>query len=178
MPWIEAQAVGADGEALAPGEHGMLRFRTRGIGMATRYLVDEAASAQAFRGGWFYPGDTGAIDADGYLLLGGRSDDVINLGGIKFDPAPVEQMLNAQPGVLESAVVAVDRPGGGRMAVGALVLTGEANLDTIRSGLQDEGHRVRLLVGVESLPKNDNGKLMRAELSQQLAKALAAKGKL
>lgn len=63
--------------------------------------------ASRFADGWYYPGDVGAIDAEGYFFLRGRSDDVINVGGVKVYPADIEAALAAHPAVAEAAVVAL-----------------------------------------------------------------------
>ena len=55
--------------------------------------------------GWLDTGDLGYLDADGYLFLVGRSDDVINRGGEKIYPREIEEILLAQPGVRSAAVI-------------------------------------------------------------------------
>ena len=55
--------------------------------------------------GWLDTSDLGYLDADGYLFLVGRSDDVINRGGEKIYPREIEEILLAQPGVRSAAVV-------------------------------------------------------------------------
>ena len=68
MQWLQAQAVDAGARVLAAGETGLLRFRSPA--MAHGYMGDEQADAgSGFRGGWFYPGDSGAIDAKRNLML-------------------------------------------------------------------------------------------------------------
>ena len=57
--------------------------------------------------GWLDTSDLGYLDADGYLFLVGRSDDVINRGGEKIYPREIEEILLAQPGVRSAAVVGV-----------------------------------------------------------------------
>lgn len=61
-----------------------------------------------FEDGWWYSGDLGHRDEDGYLYIEGRTDFMILSKGIKVYPAPVEERLNAHPGVSESAVVGVE----------------------------------------------------------------------
>ena len=96
----------AGGGTAAPGEVG--RVRIRGAGVITGYdsggrpgVIDAA--------GWLDTSDLGYLDADGYLFLVGRADDVINRGGEKIYPREIEEILLAQPGVRSAAVVgAVD----------------------------------------------------------------------
>ena len=80
------------------------RVQIRGAGVITAYasggrpgVIDDE--------GWLDTGDLGYLDADGYLFLAGRSDDVINRGGEKIYPREIEEILLAQPGVRSAAVI-------------------------------------------------------------------------
>jgi oxalate---CoA ligase len=80
------------------------RVMIRGAGVITAYacggrpgIIDDQ--------GWLDTGDLGYLDADGYLFLAGRSDDVINRGGEKIYPREIEEILLAQPGVRSAAVI-------------------------------------------------------------------------
>jgi len=88
--------------AAASGEIG--RVQIRGGGVITSYA--SGGRPGAFDAdGWLDTGDLGYLDADGYLFLVGRSDDVINRGGEKIYPRDIEEILLAQPGVRSAAVV-------------------------------------------------------------------------
>ena len=88
--------------APASGEIG--RVQIRGGGVITSYA--SGGRPGAFDAdGWLDTGDLGYLDADGYLFLVGRSDDVINRGGEKIYPRDIEEILLAQPGVRSAAVV-------------------------------------------------------------------------
>jgi acyl-CoA synthetase (AMP-forming)/AMP-acid ligase II len=80
------------------------RVLIRGAGVITAYA--SGGRPGAFDGdGWLDTGDLGYLDADGYLFLVGRSDDVINRGGEKIYPREIEEILLAQPGVRSAAVI-------------------------------------------------------------------------
>jgi oxalate---CoA ligase len=81
------------------------RVQIRGRGVITEYAEGGPAGA-IDPDGWLDTGDLGHLDADGYLYLAGRSDDVINRGGEKIYPREIEDFLLAQPGVRSAAVVA------------------------------------------------------------------------
>ena len=105
--WVHAEAVDENDQPLPLGQSGVLRFKSP---LLTKgYLDDEQATARAFRNGWFYPGDTGSVGVAGYLFLRGRVDHTINLGGNKIDLRLIEQFLDDQPEIIESAVVPVNR---------------------------------------------------------------------
>jgi oxalate---CoA ligase len=97
----EVRIESPDGAAM-PGEVG--RVQIRGGGVITSYA--SGGRPGAFDAdGWLDTGDLGYLDADGYLFLVGRSDDVINRGGEKIYPRDIEEILLAQPGVRSAAVV-------------------------------------------------------------------------
>jgi acyl-coenzyme A synthetase/AMP-(fatty) acid ligase len=102
---VELGIAGDNGEALAPGEAGLVRVRAAGIGHG--YADDPAATAWNFRGGWYYPGDMGRMSADGALYLLGRADDMMNYDGIKIYPMEIENVLQEHPAVAEAAAFAV-----------------------------------------------------------------------
>ena len=91
--------VPADGETL--GEVMM-----RGNIVMMGYLKNEAATKQAFAGGWFHSGDLGVMHRDGYVQLKDRSKDIIISGGENISSIEVEDVLYRHPAVLEAAVVA------------------------------------------------------------------------
>jgi oxalate---CoA ligase len=81
----------------------------RGAGVIRQYAPGGPPGA-IDRDGWLDTGDLGHLDADGYLFLAGRSDDVINRGGEKIYPREIEDFLLSQPGVRAAAVVAAPDP--------------------------------------------------------------------
>ena len=80
-------------------------IRYRGGSVADGYYRDPEESAAAFRDGWYYPGDLGRFDADGFLYLTGRGKDMIIRGGVNIYPAEIEQTLIMHAAVAEAAVV-------------------------------------------------------------------------
>src|SRR5712691_7919770 len=71
------------------------------------YFDDEAATEEAFRGGWFHSGDLGVMHPDGYIELRDRAKDIIISGGENISTIEVERALVRHPDVLEAAVVAI-----------------------------------------------------------------------
>lgn len=87
----ELQIVTQAGLPCEPGEIGEVRVRNN-------YLIDgyigaPELTAKHFRGGWFYPGDIGHITPKGELVIAGRTDELINLNGLKFHPKRVDDAL-------------------------------------------------------------------------------------
>jgi acyl-coenzyme A synthetase/AMP-(fatty) acid ligase len=136
------------------------------------YLGDPDATERAFRDGWFYPGDTGSLDNAGYLTLTGRVDERLNLGGNKIDPIAIEAVLDAQPGIEESAVVAV-QPKAGRPVLVAVVVAAAPIDEAVLKKMCGERLGVHCvparIVMAQSIPRNSGGKIMRKEIADMLA---------
>src|SRR5438128_1898991 len=80
---------------------------TRGNNVMSGYFDDPAATAEAFRGGWFHSGDVAVMHPDGYIELRDRKKDIIISGGENISTIEVEQAIARHPDVLEVAVIAV-----------------------------------------------------------------------
>ena len=91
-------------EPVPPGALGEVMFR--GNIVMKGYLKNEAATRQAFAGGWFHSGDLGVMDEDGYVQLKDRSKDIIISGGENISSIEVENVLTKHPAVMFVAVVA------------------------------------------------------------------------
>jgi acyl-CoA synthetase (AMP-forming)/AMP-acid ligase II len=97
----EVRVVDQTGRACEPDETGHVQIR--GAGVITAYATEHGNDR--FRpGGWLETGDLGRLDADGFLYLAGRTDDVINRGGEKIFPREVEEVLLADPRVGRAVV--------------------------------------------------------------------------
>jgi long-chain acyl-CoA synthetase len=123
--------VGSVGRALPgislqidePDEAGVGEILARTDSLMCGYFEDPAATAEAIRDGWFYTGDLGRLDADGFLYVTGRKKDVIVLkSGKKVYPEDLEALLNRSPLVLESMVYGQERPETGEVVLNALIV--------------------------------------------------------
>jgi len=171
LPHVLLQIVDADDRVVPPGEPGTIRLRSPG--MARSIYGGTGGSGDSFKGGWAYPGDLGALDADGFLQLLGRTSDLIIRGGANVHPSEVELVIGECEGVQEVAVVGFTKlPEGEEIA--AFVVSPnltEAALDAhCRTRLAPD-KRPRKFVLVADLPRNANGKVLRSELRKQLEQA-------
>ncbi len=114
-------------------------------------------------------GDVGHFDANGRLFIDGRDDDMIVSGGENVYPGEVEELLEAVPGVRETAVVGVEDEQWGQRLRAFVALTDGASLS--EEGLKDHvkanlaGYKVpRDVVFVEELPRNATGKVLKRDL--------------
>ena len=118
--------------------------------------------------GWFATGDAGRLDADGKLVVSGRTEDVITTGAEKVWPDLVERTLMAHPGVAEVAVWKRSDPEWGERVVAWVVPTDDApSLDELRQIVADgiaPWAAPKELVLVDDLPRTAAGKVRRREL--------------
>jgi oxalate---CoA ligase len=123
-----------DGGSAAAGEVG--RVRIRGAGVITGY--DSGGRPGVIDAdGWLDTSDLGYLDADGYLFLVGRADDVINRGGEKIYPREIEEILLAQPGVRSAAVVGAADVVLGERPVAYVVTDAAAVADEVEAALRE-----------------------------------------
>ncbi|HEV7686027.1 MAG TPA: AMP-binding protein, partial [Acidimicrobiia bacterium] len=112
-PGFDVRIVSETGETLGAGEEGHIAVRVapeRPVGMFGGYYQDPEATEAAFHGGWYFTGDKGRVDEDGYFWFEGRSDDVITSSAYRIGPFEVESALIEHPAVAEAAVVGKDDP--------------------------------------------------------------------
>ncbi len=144
--------VGEIGEVCVEGPNVMLG-----------YLNDPEATARKIRNGIFHTGDKGFTDADGYLYLAGRADEMIKIAGEKVYPAEVENALERIEGVEEAAVIALPDQKQGVRLHAFLQKKAGAMLDEsrLRAACREllEPHKVpRSFTFVDSLPRTITGK--------------------
>jgi acetyl-CoA synthetase len=96
-----------EGRPVVPGDAGRIaiRINPRPVGLFDGYLYDPEATAEVFRGDFYYTGDKAYTDNDGYYWFVGRDDDVIKSSGYRIGPFEVESALLEHPAVKEAAVV-------------------------------------------------------------------------
>ncbi len=119
-------------------------------------------------------GDYGALEPDGNLIVFGRSDDLIISGGKKIAPAEVESALRSSGEFADVAVVGIPDPEWGQEVVACYPATGlpprRQNLEDALAGLASYKHP-RRYAGILPWPRNDQGKIDRAELIRLAAQA-------
>ncbi len=164
LPGVEIEIVDASGVPLPTGEEGEIRIRSRFS--ASCYYDDAEASAKAFKGGWFHPGDRGRMTSDGMLLFSGRGDDMMILNSINIFPAEIETVAETFPGVLSCAAFPIRSRAFGDIPALAVVAGHGFDPDGLLTFCRDRlGTRSpRKIFQVESLPRNGIGKVLRREL--------------
>jgi malonyl-CoA/methylmalonyl-CoA synthetase len=172
LPGVDLRIMGEAGE-VAPGEAGGIEVRGPNV-FAGYWQMPEKTAEELRADGWFITGDVGRLDEDGYLQIVGRAKDLVISGGFNIYPVEVEAELDAQPGVLESAVIGLPHPDFGEAVFAVLVpRPGVAlEVEAVLAGLKDRLARFKqpkAAVVVDTLPRNTMGKVQKAELRKTYA---------
>ena len=158
-----------------PDAAGIGGIETRGPNVTPGYWRNPDKTAESFtQDGWFITGDLGRIDADGFLTIVGRQKDLVISGGYNIYPKEVESVIDALPGVRESAVYAAPDADLGEAVAASVVLEApDANdTETILAALQGVLARFKIPRRIEildALPRNAMGKVQKAELRRRVA---------
>jgi acyl-coenzyme A synthetase/AMP-(fatty) acid ligase len=169
LPGFELQIVDESRTPVAAGVVGIVRYRSKGL--VSGYL--EGRTVVPFPGGWFEPGDLGALTPDGTLLLAGRVAEIINLAGLKVDPAPVDAAACAFPGVRDAAAFGLETTPGKAQLCLALVADPGVDLRALDEALRRDlgaGHPTAFW-RVAEIPRNRMGKVERGALATAFERA-------
>ncbi len=104
LPGVRLRIVDDGGEALADGALGNIEVKGDNV-FVGYWRMPEKTHEEFTADGFFRTGDLGRRDSDGYLSIGGRSKDLIISGGLNVYPKEIEALIDAMPGVVESAVI-------------------------------------------------------------------------
>jgi acyl-CoA synthetase (AMP-forming)/AMP-acid ligase II len=162
----QVDIVGFNGEILAPGERGTIRISARGAAVPYFDMPDLAERKLRHS---FSPGDIGFINGSGHLVIQGRSDDLINVGGTKVTPELLEQAISAAPGVRDCGVLRERDNLGIDRIIACLVLGPQWNQTSFLAYCETAIMRELLpskFVLVQQIPRNQNGKIDRAALAK------------
>ena len=163
---------------LPPGEVGEICFRgpTLFVGY---HKQPELTAATRDDEGWFYTGDLGFADEDGYLCFAGRAKEVINRGGSKIYPKEIEDLLSGHPNVRDAAVVGWPDARLGETVCAYVVPEGTApTLDAIRRYCDEQKATLYMvpqhLVILSEFPMTPTGKVRKASLQEDAARRAQA----
>jgi O-succinylbenzoic acid--CoA ligase len=153
--------------AAAPGEVG--EILVRGPVVMKEYAGHPEETARALRHGWLHTGDLGYLDAEGYLFVVERRDDLIISGGENIYPTEVEQVLREHPAIADAGVVGLADREWGQVVGAAVRLRPGARLTEpdLQAFCEDRlaGFKVpKHIWFVDDLPRSAGGKLIRRAL--------------
>jgi acyl-CoA synthetase (AMP-forming)/AMP-acid ligase II len=152
----------------------------RSVKSGYAYVGQPDEQAARFRDGWLYIGDLATWDADEYVSIVGRKDDMIISGGENIHPTQVESVLNEHPAIADSAVVGVPDERWGELVVAYVVRT-DPGLDAAACEAHCVGHpmlagfkRPRAYRFVDTLPVTATGKKVHYQVREQARREAAA----
>ena len=162
---VEVRIFDDEDRELPAGEVG--EIVTRSDCVMAGYWENSEATAWTLRSGWLHTGDLGSLDAEGFLTIRDRSKDMIISGGSNIYPREIEEVLLRHPAVAECSVVGRGHPEWGEEVVAFVVARGAVDraelealcLDNIARFKRPRDYRF-----VDSLPKNNYGKVLKTEL--------------
>ncbi len=155
-PYVEC-ALGDDSELLV-----------RGPNVFPGYWRNPGATAETLRDGWLHTGDLAERDDEGFYRILGRINELVISGGENIYPAEIEDVLDAHPAVVESAVVGVPDERWGEVCAAFVVLSHETAADELADFCRERLARFKVPKSfhvVETLPRNSIGKIQKSELS-------------
>ncbi len=172
VPCVDIRILDPAGHEVAPGEAGELWIRSPGN--AIGYWNNPDATRAAFVAGYWRSGDIGSVDTQGFVRVFDRIKDMINRGGYKVYCVELENVIQRFPGVLEVAAVASPCPVLGERVhifVHAAPASDPITIDALRTfcraHVADYKLPDYLTVSPTPLPRNLNGKLVKASLREQ-----------
>ena len=174
VPGYQLRITGDDGNPCAVGELGELQIN--GPSAALMYWNNRAKTKATFAGEWTHSGDKYTVDADGFYTYGGRTDDMLKVGGIYVSPFEVEACLMTHSAVLECAVIGVTDPDDLVKPKAFVVLKAghTATLEELQNHVKTRLAPYKYPRWVDflpELPKTATGKIQRFRLRQSAAEA-------
>lgn len=176
--FVPAMPIRIEQDESSDDEIGAIAIRSTHMGFPFTGSLLQAAPTDDEK--WFYPGDRGYIDAKGFLVVVGRSDDLVNIGGVKRSAEYFEAHFRKVQNVRDCAIARIDTGKGPRFV---LFLVSEREIP--REVLSEWGRKDNLKFEfeqhyrVDSIPRNVSGKIDRVkirELAQQRLQRLAQQG--
>ena len=171
LPGVELRVRDDKGQLAPKGEIGDIEVRGPNVFKGYWRMPDKTRE-EFTADGWFKTGDVGRYDEDGYVVIVGRSKDLIITGGYNVYPAEVEGYLNEMDGVAESAVVGVLHPDFGEGVVAVVVPQAGAAVaaDALVAALKERIAAFKVpkrLFVLDELPRNAMGKVQKNLLRER-----------
>jgi acyl-CoA synthetase (AMP-forming)/AMP-acid ligase II len=176
IPGVELRVVDDHTRELARGEVGHLV--ARGENVTLGYLDEPEETAAILHDGWLWTGDLAERDEEGFFFHRGRSKEILKIGGHRVSPIEIEHVVAEHPDVAEAAVVGAPDPLMGEVPVAFVVARPDRQPDAeaLRAFCRARMPAYRVPVQftlVAALPRNESGKLLRAQLAAQAVAPIA-----
>jgi len=176
LPGVAIRIMDDEDQPAPVGEIGHIQVKGENV-FRGYWQMPEKTKEEFTVDGFFKTGDLGKRDADDYILIVGRSKDLIITGGLNVYPKEIEEIIDAMPGVIESAVIGLEHADFGEAVTAVVVrqnnaagtaLTQAAIINALKGNLANFKVPKRVHF-VDDLPRNAMGKVQKNMLRQQFA---------
>lgn len=163
------------GQPLGPGESGELVIK--GPQVMKGYWRNEKATNEVLKDGWFYTGDIGHYNPEGFFYITDRRKELIKVKGFQVAPAELEGVLRSHEDVADAGVVGTSDPLKGEKPVGFVVLKANVkqNTESLKAFLREKVAKYKQIedfIYLKEIPKSPSGKILRKELKKMLTDGL------
>jgi acyl-CoA synthetase (AMP-forming)/AMP-acid ligase II len=167
---LRVRIVDNEGKDVSTDELGEIVLR--GPKVFKGYLKDPQATANTIKDGWFYTGDIGRLDEDGFLYIEDRKKDIIISGGENVSSVEVERVIYELPQILEVAVIGIPHPKWQEIPKAYVVLRQREELRAEEIVEHCAGKLAKFKVPkevefIEALPRNPSGKVLKRKLRER-----------
>lgn len=172
LPEVNVKVFDEDGEEVPVGEIG--EIVVKGPNVMKGYWKRPEENAAVLKDGWFYTGDVGYQDEDGYFFIVDRKKDMINRAGMKISPREIEEVLYTHPQILEASVIGIPDPVMGEELKAYFTLKNPddtVDIDELREFCKKSLAPYKVPKNfevMEELPKTLSGKIQKTVLREQL----------
>ena len=168
LPGVEVKVVDDERRELPRGEIGEIAIR--GNVMKGYYKMEEATKKAVDEEGWYYSGDLGKMDEDGYVYITGRKKDMIVVGGFNVYPREIEELLFTHPKVKNVAVVGVPDKKLGEVVKAFIIPDGELSEEEIKQFCKERVANFKVpkyVEFVDEFPMTASGKIQKYKLREK-----------
>ncbi|KKB35190.1 class I adenylate-forming enzyme family protein [Bacillus thermotolerans] len=174
---VELKVVDENRKEVRENEVGEIACRTEGL-MKGYYNLPEKTREVIDEDRWFYTGDLGTIDGDGYVRIIGRKKDLVIRGGYNIYPSEIEEVFYTHPSVNEAAIIGLPDTVLGEVSCAAITLKehADATVEELEQFIKQQVADYKApdhIVIVEELPKTPSGKIMKFVLKDSIVKEKA-----
>ena len=173
MPFLhnEVKVINEEGNKVKPGEVG--EIVQKGLTVMKGYYKLDKETKETITDGWLHTGDLATVDNDGFITIKGRKKEMIISGAENIYPVEIEQVLVTHQKIIEAAVIGIPDEKWGEAVQAFVVLKDGENsneeeiIDYCRKNLAGY-KKPRSVIFMDSLPRNQAGKVQKGELRKQL----------
>jgi len=166
-PWAELEIVDKAGNVLPRGEEGIIRCRTAAF--TASFAANNPNSGADPDQAWWYPGDIGRLNERQIVVVTGRTDDLINRGGVKASAVALDEIISSLADIRDAGVCSVPGDKGLEELWVAVVAERPIDLAALKRSIEASlPMPLDRLFQIEEIPRTDLGKIRRHELRERL----------